>query len=440
MVESFSVSTPTIGVLGRPWRASVSPWGAVVQWDELGTLDWYVAADDRWYVPSVEPTVRQTAIDGTPVIETRLRIPQGDAVHRVYAVADHGGLTIIEVENDSSLPIAVAFAGVPLLSARPPSQQPPQGIDLAPGAVVFPIGHRSTISVAIRHDGARVGTLADGLPSALQVVRGWTTVCERASRLLVPDPGLAASVTRIRCQLMLDGPESWADDPVGFLLGTSELVRMGSVADEWMPEVAEAVAALSRHRGDDRLAAALDAAERVCIAASDGRARRDLTKVRRLLAPAPTEARDRSDATGVRLVSDLERSIARDGDLFPDGLPPSWWGANFEVYGVPSGVESAVSLAVRWHGERPAVLWESTGESRTLTASTLAPHWSSDAQTGETLWPAPPGSPQPSASDTVVGGAVAQRETGPNETGPVEIRPDVTGPGFAGPDDSVSFG
>ena len=73
-----------------------------------------MAADDRWYRPAGEATIRQTTVDGTPVVETRMRIPKGDAVQRVYAVPDHGGLTIIEIENDSPLPIAVAFTGTPV--------------------------------------------------------------------------------------------------------------------------------------------------------------------------------------------------------------------------------------------------------------------------------------------------------------------------------------
>lgn len=393
LVEPFSVDTPTIGVLGRPWRASVSPWGAVAQWDGLGTLDWFVAADDRWHVPSAETAVRQRLIDGTPVVETRLRIPQGDAVQRVYAVADHGGLTVVEVENDSALPIAVAFAGVPVLSARAGGGLPPQGIDLPEGAVAFPVGHRATVTVAIAHDGPRAGTLPGPLPSATQVARGWTTVCERASRLLVPDVSLMEAVIRARCQVMLDGPEDVAADPVGFLLGVTELVRMGGRADDWMPEVAEAVAALVAHRDDERLAAALDGTERVCVAAHDARARRDLARVRSMLAPARPRAL-RPAERGVRLVSDLERAIACDGDLFADGLPPSWLGANFEVYGVPTGAESSVSLALRWHGDRPAVLWESTGSSRALTASLLAPGWVTTEASGETLWPAPIGAPR----------------------------------------------
>jgi len=383
------LAAPTIGVLGRTWRASVTSWGAVVQWDDLGALDWYVAADDRWHVPADEPTVRQTLVDGAPVVETRLRIPQGDAVQRVYAVADHGGLTVIEVENDSPMPIAVAFTGVPLLSLRPPADMEVPGIDLPADAVVFPVGHHATLTVAIAHDGARAGALPGGLPSAIQVARGWTVLCERASRLLVPDESLAQRVVRERCQLMLDGPADTAAQPVEFLLGVSQLVRMGSVADEWIPEVAEAVAALVTVRDHPLLGAAIDAAEHVCVAAGERRAVRDLAKVRHSLSPG-TGVPPRI-ADGVGLLVWLERTIATGADLFPAGIPADWLGTNFEVYGVPTGPSSSVSFALRWHGERPAVLWECTGEPFTLTASLVAPDWSSAERTGETLWPMPPG-------------------------------------------------
>ena len=106
---------------GGRWRAAISPYGAIAPTDGP-TLDWHIAADDRWHSPEQEATVRQRRIDGTAVVETRVRIPDGDAVQRVYSVADHGGMTVIEVENESPLPIAIAFTNGKLLSQRPPSR------------------------------------------------------------------------------------------------------------------------------------------------------------------------------------------------------------------------------------------------------------------------------------------------------------------------------
>ena len=109
------------GSLGGRWRATVTPWGGIEPWHDEPTLDWHIAADDRWHSPLREAAVRQRRIDGTAVSETRVKIPSGDAVQRVYSVPDHGGLTLIEIENSSPLPIAVAFTRGDLLTPRPPT-------------------------------------------------------------------------------------------------------------------------------------------------------------------------------------------------------------------------------------------------------------------------------------------------------------------------------
>src|SRR5205085_7083985 len=78
------------------------------------SLDWWVGAGDRWHLPSREMAVRQSRPDAVPVVETAMRIPGGDAVQRVYAVPgsspEAGGLVVVEVENRSAVPVAVAFA------------------------------------------------------------------------------------------------------------------------------------------------------------------------------------------------------------------------------------------------------------------------------------------------------------------------------------------
>jgi hypothetical protein len=384
----------TIGVLGGEWRGTVTPWGAVQQWDGLPTLDWFVAADDRWHTPASEPTVRQTRVEGTPVVETRVRVPQGDVVSRVYAVADHGGITVIEITNDSPLPVAVAFAGAPVMSVRPPAAVPIQGIDLPQDATVFPIGHHAVLTVGLAHRHGAGSVMPGPMPTALQVARGWSSTCDRASRLMLPDQQLVDAVMSARCELALVGPPRPADDPIGFLLAVDQLVRMTGAAQSWMPDVAEAVETLARS-STEWWNLGLQAAEAVARRATDTRAVRDLDKVRahcaaRLAAhPAPEWLPEPASQTDVRFIAAVERRIALGGDLLAAGMPSEWLGQNFEVHGVPTGPASAVSFAVRWHGERPAVLWECTGAAVTLTSSQIASGWSTDDATGETLWPAP---------------------------------------------------
>ena len=400
--DAVAAATETmVGVTGTPCRAVVTPWGDVTL---LGasdsTVSWCVAAEDRWHVPAEEPAVRQQRIEGTAVVETRVRIPDGDAVQRVWSVPDLGGLTVIEVENESPLPFAVAFSGVRVLTERPPADVPIKGIELPAGSIVLPVGHRSSIRVAVPHDPARIGVWAlPTLAPMSAVVNGWLTVVHRASRVVLPDAGLADALTSARCDLLLQGPVD-ADDPIGFLLDVAELVRLGDGADAWMPEIIEPIAAIGRLR-DPEVDVALEACERLALAAGDDRAVGDIVKLRvrrvrdrRVADDAvgrPASFSDiRRGASVGRFVTQIERRIADGGRLLTSGIPHRWLGANFEVHRIPTGTRSSVSFAVRWHGERPAVLWEQHGEPQRLTAPGIDPDWSTDQPAGESLWSAPP--------------------------------------------------
>ena len=82
-------------------------------------------------------------------------------------------------------------------------------------------------------------------------------------------------------------------------------------------------------------------------------------------------------------------------DRLPAPVPRSWAGQPVEAYGIPVGGDPSVtvSVAVRWHGERPAVLWEVAGPAVALTSSGLDPAWSAGGGRGEALLrvrPAPP--------------------------------------------------
>lgn len=394
-----------LGVTGLPCRASVSAWGDVTAYLDSGatpTLKWHVAADDRWHVPSDEAAVRQHRIDGTPVVETRLRVPDGDAVQRVWSVADHGGLTIIEVENESPLPFAVAFSGLEVLTERPVADVPVQGIDLPADAIVLPVGHHASIRVAIAHGPAPSpsGQLQP-VAGALAVARGWLTVAHGASRLVLPDSGLVDSVVSARCDLLLNGPVNPEADTVGFLFDVAELGRLGDNADAWMPEIVEPVARIAR-TDTPETDAALRACERLAVLADDDRAAGDIKRLLRRRqrdferkgatkgAQLSSFSEVRRGASAGRFVFEVERLLASGSELLPVGIPRSWFGVNFEVHGIPTGDRSTVSYAVRWHGDRPAVLWEQHGGSRLLKAPAVDPDWSSAESSGEALWAAPP--------------------------------------------------
>ena len=383
----------TTGVVGGRWRATVTPWGAVEPWDRSNITDWFVAADDRWHRPQLETSTRQTTVDGTPVVETRVRIPGGDAVQRVYSVADVGGLTIIEVSNESTLPIAVAFTGGGLLSRRPPTSMAPQGIDLPADALVFPIGHRAVLTVARAHGELAIDALPDGIASADQVGRGWLAQTQRASRLHLPDQAMVVAVTAARCELLLNGPSAGdlatgSTDPAAFLLGVAELVRLGDHPSIWVPDVAAHLERWARSgtRNARGIAiAAVEAAARVLHAAGEHRAVDDLRRMN-----LPLGVADESDQmpTGAGCVPwwverQLVVSDEHSAQLMPSGFPPSWLGIAFEAHGLAIGLASTLSFAIRWHGDRPAVLWEVSGAPMPLAYG----DWSTGQLSGEALWP-----------------------------------------------------
>jgi len=377
-------TSATTGVLGGDWRADVTPWGDVVPWDGSPALAWHVAADDRWHSPAGEVAVRQIRVSGAPVFETRLRIPGGDAVQRVWSVADGGGRTIVEVTNDSPLPIACALTRRDLLTVRPPADVPIEGIVLPAPTIVLPIGHRAGVTVALDHRGAGAGPLPPRSATAEATARGWVAFAERASRFVGPDPAMGEALVAARAEVALGGAPDPDDDPVGHLLAIGELVRLGELRDDvHLDAVAGAVHAIARREGWD-VDAALDAAATVLARRGEQRAGRDLARIvagRRSSAPP-----EPADATGVRVVAAVERRLVRGGQLFPDGIPPSWRGVDLEAHGLVAGPASTLSFALRWHGSNAAVLWEIGGAAVELRAPAVDPAWRTRDRQGEALW------------------------------------------------------
>lgn len=366
-------------------------------------LDWWIGADDRWHTPEREPSTRQRRIDGAPVVETSVRVPSGDAIQRVYAVADHGGLTVIEVENRSPAPFAVAVSRADLLASRPPSRLEASVPEVPEGAVVYPVAHRTTVRLALAHATPHPGPLPGELASAEQVARGWLALADRGARFVVPDADLATAVVAARTALVLDGPPSDGDDDVAHLLALADLARAGEDLEVYVHDPAPTLAAaveriLRRHRPrrfgrpgpppalawDE--AAALEGGREVLARLGEARAAADLGAALASFPPSPPPD-DATAPDGARLLALVARRLVAPTPGGADvmaGVPRAWIGSSIEAHGVPVPA-GEVSVAVRWHGERPALLWECSAPMR-LSATSLDPEWSSEATTrGEAL-------------------------------------------------------
>lgn len=262
----------TVGVLGSALEAVVDPRGLVSPSVGGWSLDWWVGAEDRWHVPARSANVRQTLIGDAPVIETRMRVPGGDMVHRTYAInatAADGGrdLVIVEIENDSAVPVAVAFGVRPydveglstierielhdttvtvdgqvaLVLPKEPNEVAASTFrdgdcaatvfagdasasfptdlhceaGLAQAAFVYPLPHSATIRVAMpidarsprgrfgRRPAERAETFPAAVPTADQVASGWRAQTDRGMRLVLPDERMQSAVDANRRYLLL---------------------------------------------------------------------------------------------------------------------------------------------------------------------------------------------------------------------------------------------
>ena len=396
-----------VGVRGAAWSAGVSAWGDLFVEDQE-RLRWFIAADDRWYRPSRETTVRQREVSGVPVIETRIKVPGGDAVQRVYGVANFGGAIVVEIYNDSSLPFAVAFDRGDIATMREPSPTGVQGIDLPAGSVVFPVGHHATMRAAILINGdsrqISAGEL-ESLPSFEQVERGWLAALQISSRVDVPDLSWSSVLTSQRCKVLLSNSAELAEGSdinlvVDLLLDRAERVRLGDKPAQWVDEVAVATERILKQCAKTQSVQwfeerALLGAGMVLNRAGESRGLQDFVSVWSRLA----EAGRISDlalaspeiAGTVRQIAWIESQLVaqrRDGviEICPCGIDKSWLGVNFECHKLLASPEHVISYAVRWHGEKPALLWEIDGPvGAKVAASAIDRTFSSTEMRGETL-------------------------------------------------------
>ena len=99
-------------------------------------------------------------------------------------------------------------------------------------------------------------------------------------------------------------------------------------------------------------------------------------------------------AIAVRVAAILDLVLIEDAQslVILPAFTEAWFGASIEAHGLRTRWGVA-SFAIRWHGERPAVIWEiipgpgvdPEGEGPLFTAPALDPNWSARGWTGDAL-------------------------------------------------------
>jgi hypothetical protein len=385
------VTGTTIGTVGSPRQARVDGRGRVRPLDATWSLDWWVGADDRWHRPADEPTARQSLVDSVPVVRTAVRVPGGDAVQHAYAVA--ADVAVVDVANESPTPFVLALVvrgarrvavegasvlvdGRPaLVTAAPPSRWAVTSDGTTEAAVrggratsdpflavadragrleaafLYPVAHRATVRAALPL-GARARPVEPTrLPGPADAVRGWEAQLARGMQVELPDARLAGALRAARAAALLDA------------VGGSVDPLVVAALEDWGFD-AEARAGWSRLGWRARRVAARRPGQpgrwSELVAEPDGGARLLLT-TRSML------AHERAD--GVLTVL--------------NDLPPAWRGQPITVHDAPTR-PGLLSYAVRWHGTRPALLWDAP-PGTILRAPGLDPAWTTDEARGDAL-------------------------------------------------------
>ena len=104
-----------LGTIDADVVADIDPSGLIQLRGAAWSLDWWIGAEDH---PSLDAAVRQQSIGGAPMVETSMRVPGGDIVHRAYGARarslDADGeewsdsAVVVEIENLTSVPVALA--------------------------------------------------------------------------------------------------------------------------------------------------------------------------------------------------------------------------------------------------------------------------------------------------------------------------------------------
>jgi hypothetical protein len=283
--------------------------------------------------------------------------------------------------------VAVPTSGLSTDAAAAPSE--PRGIELPRDVRVFPLAHRSTVRFAWAASRGAGGGV-DALAGAAQVVRGWLAASERASRVSIDAQVLVAARSRLLLATSGEVDDLLQLDAARGVLAIAERVRMGEPAAPHVEQIADAVRRLLRKPNMPWASRALVMASRTLALADEPLASSDVAAAWAAIATSGTlvvnDASSAIDAVALAEDALVRAASAHAVELFAAGIAASWRGINFEAHGVPAGPQHTVSLAVRWHGENAAMLWEVDGPpGLQLRAPRVDASFVGSSQRGEAL-------------------------------------------------------
>jgi len=437
-----------IGALGQADRGVVDPRGLLAPCGQAWSIDWWVQSGNAWHLASRGAVVRQRLVGHAPVVETAMRVGGGDVVCTEYGVPggvavvdvtnqtpmpiavalvvgparpDAAGAETIAWDGQRGVCIdgrpSVLFARVPARAAgRSSSEEDEDELfgrlesgdaswrtvrcagRRAQAAFVFPLP-RTTSARAVVALGADPVRLPSSIPGPAEVARGWDRLVASALAVDLPAPRLGDAVEACRRRLLLaqdvepPAPAVATAARWALLTAASAPRRRGRRRVRRPSGAGPAIS--HRSGGLDPRATLERAAFELAEGEADG-----LMRLRWALDVAtdvwtwPTVI-DSPHATGMEddvlvtaafldAVRELLVTERRHGVAMCPHWPEEWGRAGLDVRRVPIG-GGLLSFAIRWHGDRPAVLWELEGPAVRLTAPGLDPAWSATAPSGEAL-------------------------------------------------------
>ncbi|MEY2474177.1 MAG: hypothetical protein QOK28_3506 [Actinomycetota bacterium] len=360
-----------LAVAGNAPRGFLDEFG-YLHFDGGWRVEWWVGGEDHWHVPASAASRRQRVVGNTPVVETVIRVPGGDVAWRAAAAATgEGGAVTIEFENTATIPVALGIAlvtpsdlaaplGRPALHFTAPARS--VAADVGVELLVHPVSHGSTWR-------ASIGPTPPGsLPPVEAIVRGWQAFTRQGASVSTGDASMDDALATARTSLLLHAASLRA--PRDRLRGAAVANALTYLGYE---DEAEALRVASRLRPQ----------RRGLPLVSDPHAAYNPDALRMLEDPVAAAA----TVSAIRraLVDDTQRGVI---DVLPSANA-SLRGRSVDIANLPTNF-GPVSFALRWHGEKPALLWEAPPARRrrariTLRASALDPDWSTTDQAGEAL-------------------------------------------------------